>query len=79
MRQGVIDIGSNSVKLLIADCIDGQIHPVEETSCQTRLGQGLYEHSELQPKSIERTVESVRCFVRFAESKNVEKLIMIIN
>ena len=74
MRQGVIDIGSNSVKLLIADCIDGQIHPVEETSCQTRLGQGLYEYSELQPKSIERTVESVRFFIRLAESKNVEKI-----
>ena len=77
MRQGVIDIGSNSVKLLIADCIDGQIHPVKETSCQTRLGQGLYERSELQPKAIATTVESVRSFIRLAESKNVEKLRVI--
>ena len=77
MRQGVIDIGSNSVKLLIADCIDGQIHPVKETSCQTRLGQGLYERSQLQPKAIEATVESVRNFIRLAEFESVEKLLVI--
>ena len=77
MRQGVIDIGSNSVKLLIADCIDGQIHPVKETSTQTRLGQGLYEHRLLQPKAIEATVESVRSFISLAEFDGVEKLIVI--
>lgn len=77
MRQAVIDIGSNSVKLLIADCIDDKIHPLKETSCQTRLGQGLHQLSELQPKAIEKTVESVRNFIRFAESANVEKIQVI--
>ena len=36
MRRGVIDIGTNSVKLLVADCHGSAVQPVTETSRQTR-------------------------------------------
>ena len=39
MRRGVIDIGTNSVKLLVADVRSAEISPHLETSRQTRLGQ----------------------------------------
>jgi len=42
MRRGVIDIGTNSVKLLIADLNAEVISPQLEISRQTRLGKGLY-------------------------------------
>ncbi len=77
MRQGVIDIGSNSVKLLIADSVDHQIYPVTEIASQTRLGQGLYKCAQLQPDAIEATSVAVNDFIKLAESEGVEKLRLI--
>ena len=59
MRRGVIDIGTNSVKLLIADLHGGNISPHLETSRQTRLGRGLYADGKLQAEPIEATVAAV--------------------
>ena len=60
MRRGVIDIGTNSVKLFVADVRDGEISPHLETSRQTRLGQGLYDANQLQPGPIRATIDAVR-------------------
>lgn len=59
MRRGVIDIGTNSVKLLVADVRSAEISPHLETSRQTRLGQGLYDAGQLQPGPIRATVAAV--------------------
>ncbi len=60
MRRGVIDIGTNSIKLLIADLSEGGgISPRLETSRQTRLGQGLYTAGKLQSDPIRATVAAV--------------------
>ena len=59
MRLGVIDIGTNSVKLLVANVRGKDILPVYETSRQTRLGQGLYAECLLQDKPIRDTAAAV--------------------
>lgn len=66
MRKAVIDIGTNSVKLLVADCRDGGIEAVLETSRQTRLGRGFYQSRRLQPEAIHRTATTVDDFARRA-------------
>src|ERR1700744_1129093 len=40
-RVAVIDIGSNSTRLLVADVADGRVSPVERRSTVTRLGRGV--------------------------------------
>ena len=68
MRRGVIDIGTNSVKLLIADLSEGGgISPRLETSRQTRLGQGLYTSGKLQPDPIRATVAAVNELLALAK------------
>ena len=47
-RRAVIDVGTNSVKLLVADVEGHDVRPVCEDSKQTRLGQGFYETHRLQ-------------------------------
>ena len=42
-RRAVIDVGTNSVKLLVADVSGVNVQPVLEAGNQTRLGQGFYE------------------------------------
>jgi exopolyphosphatase/guanosine-5'-triphosphate,3'-diphosphate pyrophosphatase len=54
-RRAVIDVGTNSVKLLVADVADSLITPVLEVSNQTRLGAGSYATRQLQPAAIAKT------------------------
>lgn len=62
-RRAVIDIGTNSIKLLVGDVSDGIVRPVDERSEQTRLGAGFYETHVLQPITIARTATAVAKFV----------------
>ena len=70
VRRAVIDIGTNSVKLLVADMAGGDVCPVHEESRQTRLGTGFYETHRLQPEPIARTAEAVWEFTEVARGKN---------
>lgn len=65
-RRAVIDIGTNSIKMLVGEVSDGEVHPIDERSDQTRLGAGFYETHELQPTPIERTASAVARFVALA-------------
>jgi exopolyphosphatase/guanosine-5'-triphosphate,3'-diphosphate pyrophosphatase len=47
IRRAVIDVGTNSIKLLVADVAGRDVQPVHEESRQTRLGQGFYETRRL--------------------------------
>lgn len=66
IRRAVIDVGTNSVKLLVADVSGRTVQPVCEESRQTRLGKGFYETHQLQPEAIARTAEAVAEFEKLA-------------
>lgn len=75
--RGVIDIGTNSVKLLVAD-VDGQeVLPILEDSNQTRLGRGFYETHELQPDAIKQTAEAVADFAKVAREREAKTIRVI--
>jgi exopolyphosphatase / guanosine-5'-triphosphate,3'-diphosphate pyrophosphatase len=61
-RRAVIDVGTNSIKLLVADVEGRDVRPVCEESKQTRLGRGFYETHRLQPEPIAKTAKAVRTF-----------------
>jgi exopolyphosphatase/guanosine-5'-triphosphate,3'-diphosphate pyrophosphatase len=62
VRRAVIDVGTNSVKLLVADVSNHAVHPLFERSEQTRLGSGFYQTHRLRPVAIERTARAVARF-----------------
>ena len=70
MRRGVIDIGTNSVKLRIADLRGDEISPHLETSRQTRLGRGLYSGGKLQAEPIQATVAAVNELLALAKAND---------
>lgn len=65
-RRAVIDVGTNSVKLLVADVDGHDVRPVAEESKQTRLGQGFYKAHRLQPEPIAKTAKAVAAFAERA-------------
>jgi exopolyphosphatase/guanosine-5'-triphosphate,3'-diphosphate pyrophosphatase len=77
IRRAVIDVGTNSVKLLVADVDGVAAHPVFEQSHQTRLGQGFYETHRLQPAAIARTAEAVAQYAVVARGHGAAHLRVI--
>lgn len=65
-RRAVIDVGTNSVKLLVADVAGLEVRPVLEDSRQTRLGKGFYETHRLQPEPLAQTARAVAAFANAA-------------
>ena len=76
-RRAVIDVGTNSVKLLIADVAGAEVRPVHEESRQTRLGKGFYETHRLQPEPIARTAEAVWEFAGTARDRSADSVRVI--
>jgi len=70
VRRAVIDVGTNSVKLLVADVAGREVSPLREESKQTRLGRGFFETHRLQPEPISRTALAV---VKFADEARALK------
>src|SRR3954470_22042102 len=76
-RRAVIDVGTNSVKLLVADVAGHDVHPVCEDSKQTRLGQGFYETHRLQPEPIAKTARAVMKFAALARELRADSVRVI--
>ncbi len=66
VRRAVIDVGTNSVKLLVADVAGHEVCPVCEQSQQTRLGHGFYESRRLQAGAIAATATAIAAFAATA-------------
>ena len=74
MRRAVIDIGTNTVKLLVADVHAGQVAPVLAKDQTTRLGEGVAATGRLKPTAIARTVAAIVDYVEAARALGVTQL-----
>lgn len=69
MKYGVIDVGSNSVRLMISD----GVKTLSKNTCTTRLAEGMMQ-GNLADVSIERTALAVKDFYHLARLQNVSKI-----
>jgi exopolyphosphatase/guanosine-5'-triphosphate,3'-diphosphate pyrophosphatase len=77
VRRAVIDVGTNSVKLLVAGVRGSDVQPLLEKSRQTRLGRNFYETHRLQPVAISQTAEAVAEFAGLARKKKSQSIRVI--
>src|SRR5262245_7775837 len=73
-RRAVIDVGTNSIKLLVADVLEDEVRPILETSQQTRLGRGFYQTSRLQPDAIALTARGIGEFAAMARENDANEI-----
>ncbi len=70
-RLCAIDLGTNTVRLLVVEASGAEWRPLHEEQSVTRLGQGQAATGVLQPAAMRRTVDVVAAFVRRAEALGV--------
>lgn len=75
-RYATIDVGTNSVLLLVAERgPDGRFTPVAERAEITRLGQGVDQARRLAPEAMERTAAAVAAFAAEARALGAEAVV----
>jgi exopolyphosphatase/guanosine-5'-triphosphate,3'-diphosphate pyrophosphatase len=79
MRVATIDLGSNTVRLLVADVEPARRgwRVVEADQRVTRLGEGLAASGRLSPAPVERTAATVREYVERARRARAERVAIV--
>jgi exopolyphosphatase/guanosine-5'-triphosphate,3'-diphosphate pyrophosphatase len=68
-RVAVVDVGSNSTRLLVADVEGGRVSEVERRSTVTRLGRGVDLSGQLSAEAIEAACEAVAEYVEICRAE----------
>src|SRR5215471_10319225 len=69
-----VDIGSNSVRLSIAELRRGRLVPLHQDREVTRLGEGVFKDGSLNPQAMARSLKVLRRFHRTVQSYAVERI-----
>ena len=77
MRVAVVDMGTNSTRLLVADVDDGRVREVERRSTVTRLGRGVDLSGQLAAEAIEDVCAAVAGYIGLYEDLGAERVVAI--
>jgi exopolyphosphatase / guanosine-5'-triphosphate,3'-diphosphate pyrophosphatase len=70
--HAAIDVGSNTVRMIIGECLHGILRPAEYHRKITRLAGQISVSNELNTASMERTLAALRSFREILKSANVK-------
>ncbi len=77
-RKAVIDIGTNSIKLYVAErASDGSLVSVIDRNNIARLGEGMGDTGILQPEAIARNAQAVADFAELARSNGAQAIVAV--
>ena len=74
MKIGAIDIGTNSMRLLVAEYKDGKLENIKKYVNTTRIGQGVDKQGYITDDAIERNVKALIEFSNICKEQNCEKI-----
>jgi exopolyphosphatase/guanosine-5'-triphosphate,3'-diphosphate pyrophosphatase len=77
VRVAVLDLGTNSTRLLVAAIEDGELHELVRRSTVTRLGEGVDAGATLAPAAIERVLEAVGRYRRDIDRLGAERVVAV--
>lgn len=77
-KIGIIDLGSNSARLVIVNMFaDGHFMVVDELKESVRLGQDMDTDGFLKPQRVAETIKTLKMFKRLCDTQKVEKIIAV--
>lgn len=74
MISATLDLGTNTVLLLIADITNGKLKVLRDEARITRLGEGLHESPHFRPQAQERVLKVLREYKSLCDKAGVEKI-----
>jgi exopolyphosphatase/guanosine-5'-triphosphate,3'-diphosphate pyrophosphatase len=77
MRVGVVDLGTNSTRLLVADVHDGHVDEVAREQAITRLGEAVDERRKLLPVAVARVRNVLSDYRRELEQLGAERVLTL--
>jgi len=77
VRVGVVDLGTNSTRLLVADVHDGRVEEVARDTTITRLGEGVDERRKLLPVAVARVRNVLSDYRRELERLGAERVLVL--
>ncbi len=75
MKLAALDVGSNTVLMLVVEYNDGQLRVLADMSRITRLGRGVDASGCLDPESAARTIDAIVEFADRARALGAEKIV----
>ncbi|MBQ7369076.1 MAG: Ppx/GppA family phosphatase [Clostridia bacterium] len=77
-KIGIIDLGSNTARLVIADLFtEGRYMVIDELKETVRLGQDMDRDGFLKPQRIAETIKVLKTFKRLCDARGVERIIAV--
>ena len=73
----MIDIGTNSTRLMVADVADSRVSVVKRRSTVTRLGRGVDHSRQLSSEGIEAVCETIADYLRLIGDLAAEEILVI--
>jgi exopolyphosphatase / guanosine-5'-triphosphate,3'-diphosphate pyrophosphatase len=77
IRVAAVDLGTNSVRLLVADVEDGRVNELHRETRIVRLGEGVDELRRLLPAPIARARKALVDYRRLAEELGAERVLLV--
>jgi exopolyphosphatase/guanosine-5'-triphosphate,3'-diphosphate pyrophosphatase len=77
MRVAVLDLGTNTTRVLVADVDDGRVRELERRTKVTRLGQGVDSSGRLADEAIERVTETLEVYEAIIDQLEPERTIAL--
>jgi exopolyphosphatase/guanosine-5'-triphosphate,3'-diphosphate pyrophosphatase len=77
MRVAVVDLGTNTTRVLVADDGDGGVHELARETKVTRLGEGVDSTGRLADPAIERVTETLSGYKRIIDELQPERTIAL--
>jgi exopolyphosphatase/pppGpp-phosphohydrolase len=72
-----IDIGSNTIEVLVARCLPGDLEIIEHQSTMVRLGESVNESGEISRDKFDTALDAVRTYQELAKKHGAEQILAL--
>jgi exopolyphosphatase / guanosine-5'-triphosphate,3'-diphosphate pyrophosphatase len=75
--RAALDIGSNTIEVLVARCLPGGLEIIEHQTTMVRLGESVDESGEISRDKLDTAVDTVRKYQELAQQHGAEQILAI--
>lgn len=72
-----IDIGTNTILLLIAEVFGGELKTLDDTETVVRLGEGVHQAGFLSERAMERGIQTLKDYLNRCQRMEVQKIFAV--